>query len=379
MSQFQSDSIFWVEIDKIRPNPFQPRREFDEARLSDLAESIRQYGVLQPLVVTRYEVVRDDGIAAEYELIAGERRLRASKVAGLSQVPVIIRSGEESDRMKLELAIIENLQREDLNPVDRAQAFERLVSEFGFNHVQVARKIGRSREYVSNSIRILMLPPTIRQAVAEGKVSEGHTRPLLMLNDRSDEQATLFKEIIYKQITVRESESIARKIATEKARKSHSDLKPELLELEGNLSESLGTRVRIEQREVGGKIVIDYFSEDDLRMISEMIRENKLRRDPSALLDKYIEEQERVQAFSTASEAAVPVVEMPREAVAVESEVIVEPMLEEALQQEEPLSMGEEIQPALDSDSSEIFEIPETSPVEEKEDEGIYSVRHFTI
>lgn len=291
MSQYQGDSIFWIEIEKIRPNPYQPRRDFDEARLNDLAESIRQYGVLEPLMATRYEVVKDDGgLAAEYELIAGERRLRASKIAGLLQVPVIIRSGAESDRMKLELAIIENLQREDLNPVDRARAFERLTNEFGFSHAQVGRKIGKSREYVSNSIRILMLPEPMRQALSEGKITEGHTRPLLMLGDRVDQQTTLFKEIIYKQITVREAESIARKIATEKTRKKHDELKPEILELEGNLSESLGTRVRIEQRDVGGKIVIDYFSDEDLRMISELIAENKMRRDPHALLEKYIQE-----------------------------------------------------------------------------------------
>src|SRR5574343_563104 len=127
MSQYYNDSVFWVDLDKIKPNPFQPRREFDQAQLQSLADSIRQYGVLQALVVTRKEVPKPDGgLAVEYELIAGERRLRASKLAGLSQVPVLIKTGDESDLMKLELAIIENIQREDLNPVDRARAFERL-------------------------------------------------------------------------------------------------------------------------------------------------------------------------------------------------------------------------------------------------------------
>src|SRR3989338_1128654 len=130
---FYSDSIFWVELDKIKPNPFQPRKEFDEARLRELADSIRQYGVLQPLVVTRKEIAREDGgLAVEYELIAGERRLRASRIAGLTQVPAVIRAQADTDQMKLELAIIENLQREDLNPVDRAMAFRRLADEFGF-------------------------------------------------------------------------------------------------------------------------------------------------------------------------------------------------------------------------------------------------------
>ena len=128
MSQFYNDSIFWIEVDKIKPNPFQPRRDFDEAQLKSLSDSIRQYGVLQALVVTRKELEKGDGgIGVEYELVAGERRLRAAKLAGLVQVPVLIRTGEETDLMKLELAIIENIQREDLSPVDRARAFERLV------------------------------------------------------------------------------------------------------------------------------------------------------------------------------------------------------------------------------------------------------------
>src|SRR5574343_453323 len=136
MSQYYNDSVFWVDLDKIKPNPFQPRREFDQAQLQSLADSIRQYGVLQALVVTRKEVSKEDGgLAVEYELISGERRLRASKLAGLLQVPVIIRNSEENDRLKLELAIIENLQREDLNPVDRARAFQRLVDEFNFKHI----------------------------------------------------------------------------------------------------------------------------------------------------------------------------------------------------------------------------------------------------
>ncbi|MBI5139161.1 ParB/RepB/Spo0J family partition protein, partial [Candidatus Nomurabacteria bacterium] len=165
MSNLYSNSIFWVETDKIKPNPFQPRRDFDEDRLRDLADSIKQYGVLQPLTVSRVEVEKDGGgLMTEYELIAGERRLRAAKIAGVSQVPVIIRTGDTS-LMKLELAIIENLQREDLNAVDRARAFLRLVSEFKFTHNEIAKKMGRSREYVSNSLRILSLPEEILNAL----------------------------------------------------------------------------------------------------------------------------------------------------------------------------------------------------------------------
>lgn len=259
------DSIFWIEVEKIHPNPYQPRRDFDEARLKDLSESIRMYGVLQPLVVTRREFTKDDGgLAVEYELIAGERRLRASKLAGLQQVPALIRSGDQSDKMKLELAIIENLQREDINSVDRARAFSRLASEFGMKHVQIAEKVGKSREYVSNTLRILDLPEEILTALSEGKLSEGHTRPLLMLTDRKEEQLVLFKEIVLKRITVREAEAFARNTAKDRVRKK-SLIDPALAELEQKFKDTLGTKVYIERKENGGRIMIDFFDNQDIQ------------------------------------------------------------------------------------------------------------------
>ena len=265
------DSIFWIEVEKIKPNPYQPRRDFDEARLKDLSESIRMYGVLQPLVVTRKEYTKEEGgLAVEYELIAGERRLRASKLAGLQQVPALIRSGEESDKMKLELAIIENLQREDISSVDRARAFLRLVNEFGMKHIQVAEKVGKSREYVSNTLRILDLPEEILTALSEGKISEGHTRPLLMLADRKEEQLVLFKEILFRKLTVREAEAHARNIAKDKIRKK-SLIDPALAELEQKFKDQLGTKVYIEKRENGGKISIDFFNEADILAILERL------------------------------------------------------------------------------------------------------------
>lgn len=269
MSQFYNDAIFWIEVDKIKPNPYQPRRDFDEAQLKSLSDSIRQYGVLQALVVTRKEYEKPDGgIATEYELVAGERRLRASKLAGLSQVPALIRTVEDTDLMKLELAIIENIQREDLSPVDRARAFERLVKEFDLTHAEVGKKVGKSREYVSNTLRILTLPEYILTALSEGKITEGHTRPLMMLVDRPQEQETLFKEIIFKKLNVREAEGIARHIAVERARKL---IDQELIEIEDQFKEKLGTRVRIEKREEGGRVTIDFFNKDDLRALLERI------------------------------------------------------------------------------------------------------------
>ena len=277
MSHYYGDSIFWIDVEKIKPNPQQPRKEFDVESLKDLSESIRMYGVLQPLVVTRREITREDGsLMVEYELISGERRLRASRIACISQVPAVIRNSIDDDRTKLELAIIENLQREDLNPVDRAKAFQRLVDEFNFKHIDVAAKVGKSREYVSNSLRILSMPLEMVEALSQSKISEGHTRPILMLGDRPKEQSILFKEIVMKRLTVREAESIARRIAYDKVRKKNQSVDPEIVELEEQLAESLGTRVHIERGENGGRIQIDFFSPDDLKSIIGSIRKQAL-------------------------------------------------------------------------------------------------------
>lgn len=263
MSQFENDAIFWVEVGKIRPNQYQPRTEFDEAKLKDLAGSIRQYGVLQPLTVTRFEETREDGgISTYYELIAGERRLRASKIAGLSQVPVIIRSADEQNRVRLELAIIENLQREDLNAIDRARAFDRLAKEFKLNNTEIAEKVGKSREYVSNSIRLLALPAEMQQGVVNGAIYEGHARALLMLTDRPEEQKAVFRDILVRKLSVRDVEKITREIAVERARKR--DVTPEIEALERAFAESLGTKVEIKSQEKGGKLIIDFFSTEDL-------------------------------------------------------------------------------------------------------------------
>ncbi len=312
-SAYQGNSIFWVEVDRIKPNPFQPRKVFDEAALQSLAESIRSYGVLQPLTVTRKEIeLPERGIVVEYELIAGERRLRAAKLAGIASVPVVIRTGEDSDRMKLELAIIENLQREDLNAVDRALAFEKLAKEFGLKHAEIGKRVGKSREYVSNSLRILLLPEDMRQALRDGQITEGHTRPLLMLMDRPAEQKTFFKEMVERRITVRDAEQLARRIATERARKP--DLTPELLLLERELTEKLGTRVRIEKKDQGGKVLIDFFSVDDLAQIREVLsREKNATAAPSSVAQS--------QSASTANAETSPLPEPQPEKVNEENDL----------------------------------------------------------
>lgn len=285
MSELYSNSIFWIEVEKIRPNPYQPRKAFNQDRLQDLSDSIRQYGVLQPLVVTRHEVQKQDGgITVEYELIAGERRLRASKLAQISQVPVVIRTGAQDNKLKLELAIIENIQREDINAVDRARAFFRFVDEFNFKHIQIAKKVGKSREYVSNTLRLLSLPDEILHAVSVGDISEGHTRPLLMLKDKPDEQLTLFKEIKLKKLTVRDTEKIARRLAKDKIRKKSREYDPEILRMEETLTETLGTRVQIESREVGGKITIDFFSDEDLKSLLSLMKQKSEEQTKEAII-----------------------------------------------------------------------------------------------
>lgn len=259
-------SVFLIEIEKIKANPFQPRREFDDGELRGLSDSIRQYGVLQPLVVVRKEQENESGTSVEYELIAGERRLRASKLAGLKQVPVIIRQ-EPPDQVKLELALIENIQRKDLNAVERARAFKQLMDDFSLKHTAIGNLVGKSREWVSNTIRLLALPEDMLQALAEGKISEGHSRPLLMLASRPEEQRKMFYDMLYRNMNVREAELTARRIATERARNRATIPDPDTRVLESRLAEVLGTRVIIERKGMGGRLSIEFFSEDDLRKL----------------------------------------------------------------------------------------------------------------
>jgi len=274
----KSQSVFWIEVEKINPNPMQPRYEFDEDKLKSLSESIRQYGVLQPLVVTRKEVEDQSGITVTYELIAGERRLRASKKAGLFQVPAIIHQASD-DKLKLELAIIENLQREDLNPIERARAFKKLIEAFNLKHFEVAERVGKSRVYVTNSLRLLNLPEEIQGGVQKGIITEGHMRPILMLTEYKEEQFNLYNEILEKKLNVRQAENISRRIAFERARKKEgATLDSDTRIIEEKLAEVLGTRVRIEKTGKKGKIHIDFFSEEDLRtFLDKVSTENSFR------------------------------------------------------------------------------------------------------
>jgi len=359
-----NNSIFWIEIEKVVPNPYQPRREFDPQALRDLSESIRMYGLLQPLVVTRREIITEDGgMSVRYELISGERRLRASKLGGLSQVPVIIRAGEEDARVKLELAIIENLQREDLNSVDRARSFQRLAEEFGLKHVQIAEKMGKSREYVTNTIRLLALPEHMLVALSEKKITEGHTRPLLMLIERPEEQEVLFKEIIFRKMTVREAEAIARRVAVDRARKKDKSNDPEIVELEAKLNRALGTRVIVERKEKGGKVVIDFFDNNDLRHLLDVFeqRMGSGKKSPSGVTSP-IASPMRSTTMPNLS-ASQSQLELANEGEEIHG------IGESADDMEGTVGMFEETDVPLD----------DSTPADLQEDEDMYSIKNFSI
>ena len=253
-TRFDQEGITNAPLHKIVPNPEQPRARFDKEKLAELAQSIREHGILQPLVVTR----SGDG----YELIAGERRLQAAKLAGLTEVPVIVRSADE--RTKLELAIIENTQRHNLNPIEEAKAYLRLMEEYGLHQEEVAKKMGKSRSLVANTVRLLHLPVEIQRALIEGKISEGHAKALLSI-ENPEKQRALFEMILKSGLTVRETEVEARSVSVRPHVRSEAAIPPEFSERLEKLREKLGTRVRLSPAGQGGKIVIEYYSSEELQ------------------------------------------------------------------------------------------------------------------
>lgn len=264
------ESIFLMEVDKIKENPLQPRRDFNEEELQSLADSISEHGILQPLIVTKVEKESPSGIKVSYELIAGERRLRAAKISGLNFVPVIIRKKTE-DKEKLELALVENLQRADLSPMEKAESFKHLAEDFGLTHYQIAEKVGCSREVISNTIRYLQLPDEVKKMLEAGKISEGHARTLLFLVDDRPKMVALMNEIMEKNLTVRAAETLSRqaKGVSKKVKSKATD--PELKVMESQLEDFLGTRVQLARSGDRGKILIEFYSSEELDSILEKI------------------------------------------------------------------------------------------------------------
>lgn len=264
-----------VPIGQIRPNPYQPRQQFSEESLAELADSIRELGVIQPIIV------RQEG-ESDYVLIAGERRLRAASMAGLTTIPAIVRTPTE--QQMLEMALVENVQREDINPIDAALAYKRLMDEFGLTQEQVAQRVGKSVPAVSNTMRLLQLPEYIIKSLQEGVISEGHGRALLMVKDPTL-QRQLWSDITTEGLSVRAAELRARELRpmnptprnAPESMPQPSSASPELLALQQNLSAYLGTRVQVVQwGGGGGRIVIEFYSEEELGRILEIIAPNGL-------------------------------------------------------------------------------------------------------
>ena len=249
-----------IKTSLIEPNRAQPRKQFDEEQLKNLSDSIKEHGIIQPIIV----VPSKNGF---YKIIAGERRWRAAKMCGLQTVPVIIKNYE--DREAAEIAMIENLQREDLNPIEEAQGYKNLIEQFGMTQERVGELMGKSRSAIANSIRILSLPENIIKMVQNGVLTEGHARTLLAVEDDTKKQQ-LAERIINEQITVRDLEKIVSE--KKKAVPKKSAKIPEILDLEENLSQKIGSKVKIVSGKRKGKIEIEYYNNDDLERIISLFK-----------------------------------------------------------------------------------------------------------
>ena len=254
-----------IPIERIRRNPYQPRKRVDAEALATLADSIREHGVLQPVLVT--ELV--DG----YQLVAGERRVRAAQLAGLERIPAVVR--QLADREQLELALVENLLRADLNPLEEAMAFRQLVDEFAFTQEQLATRLGRARSTVANTLRLLEMREAIRDAVADGRITEGHARAMAGLGE--PEEARLLALVVERGLSVRQTEELARRLRDARAADSSTNqparraVDPDLERVVEELRQALGTKVSLARSRRGGRIVIEYYSDEELSRLYDRL------------------------------------------------------------------------------------------------------------
>ncbi len=268
LEQGESKALLYCGIEEIAPNRSQPRRHFDESKLQELAESIKNNGILEPLIVRR--------VGQGYELIVGERRWRAAQKAGLKEVPVLVKEVEGTD--VLEISLIENLQREDLNPIEEAEAFKRLLEEFQINQGELSTRIGKDRTTIANALRLLKLPEEIKNQLLQNHITAGHARAILSLETK-EKQKKLCALIINKGLSVREAEAIVKRWSEGLKRKTvpegrKEELESQLNSLQDSLRRCLGTKVRIIPNGKRGKIEIEYYSPDDLERIVELILKN---------------------------------------------------------------------------------------------------------
>ena len=258
-----SENVIQVPVSNISPNPQQPRKQFDDEQLEDLASSIREHGIIQPLILIQ------GSSSNRYALIAGERRLRAAKLAGLTEVPAIVRTVTEQEQ--LEFAIIENVQREDLNPLERARAYQSLLESFSLTHDDIARRVGKSRVSVTNTLRLLNLPAVAQEALLNGEVSEGHARALLGLpNTRSIEAA--LDSVLSLNLNVRQTEALDNKLVGKVSRPSVKTTRsPEVEDLENRLRQFFHTKVNLNKGPRGGTISIAFYSDEELNAILDAL------------------------------------------------------------------------------------------------------------
>lgn len=261
MDEKDKESIQEVQVKDIHANQNQPRKNFDEQKLNELADSIKEHGILQPVILRKK--------AGTYELVAGERRWRAAQKAGIEKIPAIIKDLSDSDVM--EIALIENLQREDLNPLEEAAAYKKLIEEFGMTQEELSKRVGKSRSQIANTVRLLNLDDEIKELISEGKMTAGHARALLAIEDKK-ERLRLARKISEDNMSVRQIEETV-KIKTQEKRKSkkNEDVNPAFVEISERLQRSLGTKVKIKGSEKRGKIEIEFYSEDELERILETI------------------------------------------------------------------------------------------------------------
>lgn len=257
------EEILYVQSGQIKPNPFQPREEFDQQSIEELAQSIKEKGVIQPLLVRRK--------GENYELIAGERRLRAATSLGLNEIPVIVR--EVSDQDSLELALIENIQREGLNPIEEAHAYQHLMDKFNITQEKISEAVGKARVTITNTLRLLKLPHEIQEEMKKGRISFAHGRALLELED-ANQQRRLVQQVISKGLSVRELENLLKKSRPKLAKKSigRGQREPMVAVFEEQLQHALATKVRISKRKKRGHIVIEFYSEEDLQRIVNVVK-----------------------------------------------------------------------------------------------------------
>lgn len=258
-------SVKELKINEIEPNNNQPRKKFDDEKLKTLSESIMQHGIVQPIIV------RKDGNI--YRIVAGERRWRAARLAGLKTVPVVIK--ELTNKQVMEIAIIENIQREDLNPIEEAEAFDRLLNEYNMTQEELSNSIGKSRSAIANTIRLLGLNEKVKEHLINGEITSGHARALLSINEE-DLQIEVCKEVIEKNLSVRETESLVKKNLKEKNKVKirRENRNEEIIKIEEDLKNIFGTKVKLLDKNNKGKILIEYYSNDDLERILEVINES---------------------------------------------------------------------------------------------------------